>query len=177
MPCCQPDWQPVYFALSLNQLPRSHSARQSTKLNRKFRSNGVSWIAIRHSGAANSVGSLSPRAATRVPQTRARVGEGRGEGRFCRVGRAGCTPHPAASRRPSPARGEGNGARGSPYSSSGSIWTERAVAALFSAFARGQGLEVVADNLPALQDKLHALQLGDIDRPVCSPCSRPGSAA
>jgi hypothetical protein len=47
--------------------------------------NGVAVVAISHSGAAISVGSLSPRAATRVPQTSARVGEGWGEGPF--VGR------------------------------------------------------------------------------------------
>jgi len=52
---------------------------------------GVSLVTIRHSGAANSVGSLSPRAATRAPQTRARVGEGWSEGRF-RV--RSCPLHP-----------------------------------------------------------------------------------
>jgi hypothetical protein len=35
-----------------------------------------------HSGAANSVRSLSPRASKPVPQTLARVGEGWGEGPF-----------------------------------------------------------------------------------------------
>jgi hypothetical protein len=68
-------------------------------------------VTIRHSGAANSVGSLSPRAATRVPQTRARVGEGWGEGRFCRV--RSCRPHPLTP----------------PL---GSIWTERAVSGVYS---------------------------------------------
>ena len=50
---------------------------------------------IGHSGAANSVGSLSPRAASRVPQTRARVERVGVRGAFVRYGRARSTPHPA----------------------------------------------------------------------------------
>jgi len=54
-------------------------------------------VTIGYSGAANSVGSLSPRAATLVPQMRARVGEGWGEGRFCQA--RSCSLHPPSPRR------------------------------------------------------------------------------
>jgi error-prone DNA polymerase len=77
---------------------------------------------VEHSGAANSVRSLSPRASTPAPQTLARMGEGWGEGPFVdRLTRPLTPPRHSASkmrvnalmdaRRPSPTRGEGNGAR------------------------------------------------------------------
>jgi hypothetical protein len=68
------------------------------------RSNGVSLVTIRHSGAANSVGSLSPRAASRHKRERSisvftrvfdalweRVGV---RGAFVGYRRARCTPSP-----------------------------------------------------------------------------------
>src|SRR5438067_1219385 len=54
-------------------------------------------LVIKGGGAASWADSLPPGAATRVPQTRARVGEGRGEGRFFGTALSGPLT-PAASR-------------------------------------------------------------------------------